>query len=324
MSVIASVALGFLLDLALGDPRWLPHPVVLMGRAISWLEPRLRGVFGEEPSHLRWAGRILVLVMVLGAYALSWALLAACGLVGPWLRFVVETWLCYQVLAACELRRQTMAVAERLRAHDLAGARTAVSMVVGRDVSVLDEAGVARAAVETVAENSSDGVIAPLLYLVVGGAPLGLAYKAANTMDSMVGYKNERYLDFGRCAALFDDLVNWVPARLAGLFVICGAYLSGLDGAGALRFWKLQRTQSESPNAAQTESAMAGALGIHLNGDAVYFGKVVHKPQLGVDLHEVGPDDIERANRLMYAGVCCALVVALLARAAVIWLGGWL
>ena len=176
----------------------------------------------------------------------------------------------------------------------------------------------ARAAVETVAENASDGVIAPLVFLAVGGAPLGLAYKAVNTMDSMIGYKNERYLDFGRAAALTDDVVNWLPARFAGVCIVAAAPLAGLDGAGALRVWRSDRHKSESPNAAQTESAMAGALGIHLNGDATYFGKVVHKPQLGTDTRPIEPDDIRRAARLMYVACALALVACACARMAVL------
>lgn len=324
MTTIVALVIGFALDAVLGDPRWLPHPVVAMGRAISWLERHLRAALGEEPARLRLAGRVVVVVLVAGTFLLTCAVLWLCGLVSPWLRLAAESWLSYQALAACELRRQTMAVRAELLRGDLPAARRAVSMVVGRETACLDEAGVTRAAVETVAENASDGVIAPIVYLAIGGAPLGLAYKAVNTMDSMIGYKNDRYIDFGRCAALTDDVVNWLPARFAGLCIVAAAPLAGLDGAGALRVWRRDHTKSESPNAAQTEAAMAGALGIHLNGDATYFGKVVHKPELGEDTRPIEPDDIRRAGRLMYVACALALVVCSLARAGVLALAGLL
>lgn len=318
MTTILALVIGFVLDAVFGDPRWLPHPVVLMGRAISALEPRLRAAFPSTQRGLRAAGKVLVAILVISTFVLTSAVLWLCGLVSPWLRLAVESWLSYQAIAACELRRQTMAVRAKLLRGDLPAARKAVSMVVGRETARLDEAGVARAAVETVAENASDGVIAPLVFLAVGGAPLGLAYKAVNTMDSMIGYKNERYLDFGRAAALTDDVVNWLPARFAGVCIVAAAPLAGLDGAGALRVWRSDRHKSESPNAAQTESAMAGALGIHLNGDATYFGKVVHKPQLGADTRPIEPDDIRRAARLMYVACALALGVCACARMAVL------
>ncbi len=318
MTTILALVIGFALDAVLGDPRWLPHPVVLMGRAISALEPRLRAAFPPTQRGLRAAGKVLVAVLVISTFVLTSAVLWLSGFVSPWLRLAVESWLSYQALAACELRRQTMAVRSELLRGDLPAARKAVSMVVGRETAHLDEAGVARAAFETVAENASDGVIAPLVFLAVGGAPLGLAYKAVNTMDSMIGYKNERYLDFGRAAALTDDVVNWLPARFAGVCIVAAAPLAGLDGAGARRVWRSDRHKSESPNAAQTESAMAGALGIHLNGDATYFGRVVHKPQLGVDTRPIEADDIRRAGRLMYVACVLALVVCACARMAVL------
>lgn len=202
---ILAVAAGLAADLAFGDPRWLPHPVVAMGRAITWAEGRLRGAFPQTSAGTRAAGLVLAVALPLACGLLTWGILHLCGMVHSGLRFVAEAWASYQILAACELRRQSLAVARAFSKGGLVAAREAVGLIVGRDTSVLDEQGVARAAVETVAENASDGVIAPLFYLMIGGAPLGMAYKAVNTLDSMVGYKNERYIDFGCASARLDD-----------------------------------------------------------------------------------------------------------------------
>ena len=217
---ILAVAAGFAADLAFGDPRWLPHPVVAMGRAITWAEGRLRGAFPQTSAGTRAAGLVLAVALPLTCGLLTMGILHLCGMVHSGLRFVAEAWASYQILAACELRRQSLAVARAFSKGGLVAAREAVGLIVGRDTSVLDEQGVARAAVETVAENASDGVIAPLFYLMIGGAPLGMAYKAVNTLDSMVGYKNERYIDFGCASARLDDAVNWIPSRLSALFMI--------------------------------------------------------------------------------------------------------
>ncbi len=317
MMTLAAVLLGFALDAALGDPRWLPHPVVGMGRIISWAEPRLRSVFPDTPSGRRAAGRVLAFGLPLGSGLVTWCALALAGMLHPALRFALETWLCYQLLATCELRRQSMAVASALTERGLEAGRQAVSRIVGRDTGALDEAGVIRAAVETVAENASDGVVAPLLYMMVGGAPLAMAYKAVNTLDSMVGYKNERYLHFGRASARLDDVVNFVPARFAALCLIVSAPLVGLSGEGAWRIWRRDRTRHASPNAAQTEAVMAGALGVWLMGPASYAGRMVDKPAIGDAVRPIQVEDIRRANRLMVAGVLVALAVASCIRLAV-------
>lgn len=317
MMTLAAVLLGFALDAALGDPRWLPHPVVGMGRIISWAEPRLRSVFSDTPSGRRAAGRVLAFGLPLGSGLVTWGALALAGMLHPALRFALETWLCYQLLATCELRRQSMAVASALTERGLEAGRRAVSRIVGRDTDALDEAGVVRAAVETVAENASDGVVAPLLYMMVGGAPLAMAYKAVNTLDSMVGYKNERYLDFGRASARLDDVVNFVPARFAALCLIVSAPLVGLSGEGAWRIWRRDRARHASPNAAQTEAVMAGALGVWLMGPASYAGRMVDKPTIGDAVRPIQVEDIRRANRLMVAGVLVALAVASCIRLAV-------
>lgn len=309
MLTVAAVVAGFLLDALLGDPRRIPHPIVAMGNAIAWLEPRLRAAFPDTPSGARRAGMVLVAVLCAGSFGATWCLIAVAGLVHPLLGFAVETWLCYQALAACELRRQSMRVVRELTREGLPAARRAVGMIVGRDTEALDERGVLKAAVETVAENTADGVVGPLVYLIVGGAPLGMLYKAVNTMDSMVGYKNERYLDFGRAAARIDDVLGFVPARLAALCMIAAAPAAGLSAKGAWRIWRRDRFNHASPNSAQTESAMAGALGVELAGRAVYFGKLVEKPTMGDATRPIEREDVRRANRLMVLASALSLVV---------------
>lgn len=322
MLTVAAVVAGFLLDALLGDPRRIPHPIVAMGNAIAWLEPRLRAAFPDTPSGARRAGVVLVAVLCAGSFGATWCLIAVAGLVHPLLGFAVETWLCYQALAACELRRQSMRVVRELTREGLPAARRAVGMIVGRDTEALDERGVLKAAVETVAENTADGVVGPLVYLIVGGAPLGMLYKAVNTMDSMVGYKNERYLDFGRAAARVDDVLGFVPARLAALCMIAAAPAAGLSAKGAWRIWRRDRFNHASPNSAQTESAMAGALGVELAGSAVYFGKLVEKPTMGDATRPIEREDVRRANRLMVLASALSLVVLGGARIALVAAAG--
>ena len=304
-----ALLLGFLLDLLLGDPRWLPHPIRAIGALIAALEKALRKLFPKRQGGELAGGAALVILVLALSGGFTLLVLWLCGQVGLWLRFLAETVLCYQLLATRSLKGESMKVYQALKAGDLEGARHAVSMIVGRDTQRLDEAGVARAAVETVAENASDGVIAPLIFLAIGGAPLGMAYKAVNTMDSMVGYKNDRYLWFGRCAARLDDLVNFIPARLAGLLMCLGAGFSGFDGPNALRIFRRDRKNHKSPNSAHTEAAAAGALHIQLGGPNYYFGKLVDKPAIGDADHPVEPLDIVRVNRLMYATAFLALVL---------------
>ena len=304
-----ALLLGFFLDLLLGDPRWLPHPIRAIGALIAALEKVLRKIFPKSRSGQLAGGVALVILVLVLSGGFTLLVLWLCGKVGLWLRFLAETILCFQLLATRSLKGESMKVYKALKAGDLEGARYAVSMIVGRDTQCLDEAGVARAAVETVAENASDGVIAPLIFLAIGGAPLGMVYKAVNTMDSMVGYKNDQYLWFGRCAAKLDDVVNFIPARLAGLLMCLGAGFSGFDAPNALRIFRRDRKNHKSPNSAHTEAAAAGALHIQLGGPNYYFGKLVDKPAIGDADHPVEPLDIVRVNRLMYATAFLALVL---------------
>ena len=312
---LAACAAGLLLDLLFGDPVWLYHPVRLIGNWISWAERQLRKVCG---SHLMAAGGVLWVMTALMVFLIPFALLALAGWLHPALRFLLETFWCFQILAARSLSSESRKVYEKLKESDLPGARRAVSMIVGRDTEKLTEEGVTKAAVETVAENTSDGVTAPLIYMMIGGAPLGFLYKAVNTMDSMLGYKNDRYLYFGRIPAKMDDIFNYIPARITGLLMTAAAFLTGLDGKNAWKIYRRDRRKHASPNAAQTESVCAGALGVQLAGDAVYFGKVYKKEFIGDALRRIEPEDIQRTGRLMYAAelltflLCGGLKLALI------------
>lgn len=314
MITLLPLLLGAFLDLLLGDPHWLPHPVRFMGAAIQKGEGLLRPLFPKTPGGERLAGAILTLTVTLGSAAVGWGLLRLAGSIHPLVALTVETLLTYQLLAARSLWDESMAVHRRLVADDLPGARTALSRIVGRDTQALPTREVARAAVETVAENTSDGVVAPLLFLALGGLPFGLFYKAVNTLDSMVGYKNERYLHFGRFAARLDDLCNLLPARLSAALMVLAAFILGYDGKNALRITRRDRFCHQSPNSAHTEAACAGALGIRLGGGASYFGVFTEKPTIGDPTRPIEPGDIRRANHLMAGTAALALGIALLLR----------
>ncbi|MEM0528753.1 adenosylcobinamide-phosphate synthase CbiB [Zongyangia sp. HA2173] len=303
-----ALCLGFLLDLIFGDPHWLPHPVRLMGRAISGLEKALRPRFPDTPQGRRSSGRVMVILVLLIFTAAPLVILLLCQRISPFLRLAVETVMCYQLLAARSLRDESMKVYDALCQDDLSLAREKVSMIVGRDTQKLSREQVAKAAVETVAENTSDGVVAPLFYMAIGGGVLGFFYKAANTMDSMVGYRNERYEDFGRAAAKLDDIVNFIPSRLSALLMIIAAVLPGYSAKDGWKIWRRDRFQHKSPNSAQTESVCAGALGVQLAGDASYFGVLVRKPTIGDPLRPVETQDIRRANRLMLTTAILSLL----------------
>ena len=305
---LCALAIGFGMDLILGDPQGWPHPVIAIGKLISLLERVLRRLFPATPRGENWAGAVLWVLTAGISAAVPALLLWGCHLVSPWLRLAAESVMCWQILAVKSLRTESMKVHAALSAGDTEGARRAVSMIVGRDTARLDRAGIARAAVETVAENTSDGVVAPMVFLTLGGAPLGFFYKAVNTMDSMVGYKNDRYRYFGTAAAVLDDVVNFIPARISALLMILACPFCGLDICGAFRIFRRDRFCHASPNSAQTEAVMAGALQVRLAGDAWYFGKKHEKPSIGDDIRPVEPEDIRRSGRLMYAtAVLCAV-----------------
>lgn len=322
MKILLAALCGFGLDLALGDPAWVPwpHPVVVMGRCISALEKALRGLFPKTPRGELAAGCVLAAALPLGTLGVTAGALWLVGLAHPALRFALAAVWCWQALAMRDLKVESMRVHAALTGGTLAQARVAVGRIVGRDTAALTAEGVTKAAVETVAENFSDGVAAPLFYMLLGGAPLAMCYKAVNTMDSMVGYKNDRYLYFGRAAAKLDDAANYLPARLAALLLVLAAALTGAGGKNAWRIWRRDRRRHASPNSAQCEAAMAGALGVELAGPAYYFGRLYPKPSIGDALRPICPQDIPRANRLMYAASFLAAALLGGARAALILL----
>ena len=309
MTSLAACVTGFLLDFVFGDPVWLYHPVRVIGNFISFGERKLRGIFGKTEKGELAAGTVLWFLTAGFSFVIPFLVLWGAQRLHPALRFLIESFWCYQILAARCLVRESGKVYDRLKEKDLPGARKAVSMIVGRDTENLTEEGVTKAAVETVAENTSDGVTAPLLFLILGGAPFGFLYKAVNTMDSMLGYKNEKYLYFGRFPAKMDDVFNFIPSRITALFMIVAAFLTGMDGKNAWKIWKRDRRKHASPNSAQTESVCAGALRVRLAGDAVYFGKLHKKEYLGDPLRPIEPEDIRRAGRLMYVTAFLVLLV---------------
>lgn len=316
-----ALAAGYLLDLLIGDPRWLYHPVCLIGNLIALLEKGIRKILPKTEKGELSGGFLEVLLVCLISLGVPCAVLSVLYRYLPLAGLALETFWCYQLLATKSLKDESMKVYDRLKNGTIEEARYAVSMIVGRDTAELTEEGVTKAAVETVAENGSDGVIAPMLYMAVGGAPLMFLYKGINTMDSMLGYKNDRYLYFGRCAAKLDDLANYIPARISGWLMVAAAFLTGMDGKNAAKIYKRDRRNHASPNSAQTEAAVAGALRVQLAGNAYYFGKLYEKPTIGDKLREVEPEDIRRANRLLYGASVLSVLLCLGGRLLVQFLG---
>jgi adenosylcobinamide-phosphate synthase len=308
--------IGFILDCIIGDPYNIPHPIKLIGRLIGGLEKLVR----KRMKNLRMGGTLLGLTVIILSTAAPLALLIICYHFSLILGIAAESVLCCYMLAAKCLCKESMKVCRAAESGDTEAARRAVSMIVGRDTAVLDRDGIVRAAVETVAENTSDGVTAPLFYMGLGGAVGAFFYKSVNTMDSMIGYKDEKYADIGRFAAKTDDVLNYIPSRLTALLMMVAAPVCRLDGKNAFRIWKRDRRNHASPNSAQTESACAGALHLRLAGDAWYFGKLHKKPYIGDNDRPVEPQDIRRANRLMYAASVLMLIISAAARC-IIWGG---
>ncbi len=309
MTTLIAIVAGFILDLIFGDPHSLPHPICLIGNFISFLERNLRKIFGFSNNGLLFGGGVLVLIVISTCFALPYALLYLAGMVNSWLAFALETLMFYQIFATKCLRDESMKVYYALQKGDLDEARLMLSWIVGRDTKNLSEAEVTKGAVETIAENTADGIIAPMFYMFLGGAPLAFLYKGINTMDSMVGYKNEKYLYFGRCAAKLDDVANFIPARITGLLMIGAAYFLNLDVQGAWKtFWR-DRYNHLSPNSAMTESVAAGALNIQLGGGHFYFGKWVHKDTIGDDIRPVKAEDIIATNNLLYMTAILSLIL---------------
>lgn len=308
-----SVVVGFILDMIFGDPYWMPHPIRLIGNTISFLEKKLNKENDKDKIRLL-KGLLMVIIVVGLTMAISGGIIFLAYSYAPWyVTIVVESIMIYQILATKCLKVESMKVYDQLEKGDVEAARKAVSMIVGRDTECLDDIGITKAAVETVAENTSDGSIAPLIYVIIGGPVLGFMYKAINTMDSMVGYKNDRFMFFGRAAAKLDDVVNYIPSRISAYLMILSCAFLGkeYDTKNAWRMHKRDSRKHASPNSAQTESTAAGALNIRLAGDASYFGKIHKKPFIGDDVRPVEYQDIKRANRLLYMTAVLCLIVGL-------------
>ena len=312
--LFCAMLLGFLLDCLLGDPRSIPHPVVCMGKLISWLEKAFRALFPKTRLGENLAGGCIWLVTVAVSFLIPWGLLKLAGMVSPWLRLLLQAIFCWQVLAAKSLRQESMKVYEALKTGTIEDARHAVSMIVGRDTQALDADAVTRAAVETVAENCSDGVIAPMLYFALGGGPLAFAYKAVNTMDSMLGYVEPPYQNVGLVPARMDDVCNYLPARISGIMMLLAGGLLGLNFRNGWKIFLRDRYNHASPNSAQTESVCAGLLGLRLAGDAWYHGVLHKKKYIGDALRPITPEDIPLSDRLMYATAVLTLVICLILR----------
>lgn len=306
---LLALVIGFGMDLLLGDPQGWPHPVAAIGKLISVLERSLRRAFPVSPKGERLAGGVLWLITVSVSAAVPILILWGCHAVSPWLRLAVESVMCWQILAVRSLRTESMKVHAALAGGDVERARRAVSMIVGRDTARLDAAGIARAAVETVAENTSDGVVAPMVFLALGGAPLGFFYKAVNTMDSMLGYVEPPYRHIGLVPARMDDVMNYLPARLSALLMLAAGGGRGMDVRRGWRIFRRDRYNHASPNSAQTESVCAGLLGLRLAGDAWYHGALHKKPYIGDPVREVEPEDIPRACRLLYGTAFLSLLL---------------
>ena len=325
MKLVCAMLLGFVLDLIFGDPHGLVHPVQIIGWFIDKLKKGMQylnyGCSYEEVKEKgierkagmeKAAGFFLMLFIVAGTYAVIYGILYVAGMIHPLLRFCLETFFIYQILATKSLKKESMKVYKKLKEGDLLGARKEVSYLVGRDTENLDESEVAKADMETIAENTADGVIAPMLFIALGGAPLGFAYKAVNTLDSMVAYRNDELIHIGFFSAKMDDICNFVPARFAAVMMMLAAFFLRFDFKGAVRIFKRDRFAHLSPNSAQTEAVAAGALQIQLGGTHNYFGKAVVKPTIGDAIRPVEYEDIKRTNQLLYVSAFLSMAVCTL------------
>lgn len=308
MWIVISNLLGFLLDLCLGDPIWIKHPVVLIGKAISNSEKMLRKIFPKNAKSELLAGLILAISIPVFSFLFSSMILYFAYQINFILFFAIHTFWAYQILATRCLEQESKKVFYALQ-ENLEQARKQIANLVGRETKNLNQEEIIKACVETVAENTSDGVIAPLCYLMLGGVPLGFFYKAVNTLDSMVGYQNELYQYFGKASAKLDDIANFFPSRICAIFMIISAKLLNFNSKSAFKIFLRDRKNHLSPNSAQTESVIAGALGIQLGGSHVYFGKLIEKPTIGDNLRHAEPEDILKANQLLMLTAILALVI---------------
>ncbi len=324
MNHLIALAIGFVWDMMIGDPAWLckyiSHPIIWIGKLIERLERWLRKWMGSGKVKERVAGTILVIDVVCVVGIVTYGGLWICYSIHWSIGLLMESFLCYQILACKSLKTESMKVFHALEEGSLEDGQLAVSYIVGRDTGELDEEGVIKATVETIAENTTDGVIAPMVYMAFFGALGGMIYKSINTMDSMVGYKNETYRYFGTAAAKLDDVVNYIPARFTALLMTGAAAICGYDWKAGFRIWRRDRRNHKSPNSAQTESVCAGALGIQLAGDAYYFGELYKKQTIGDKKREIERGDIKRANQLLYGVAWIGFILVILGN---LWMMTW-
>lgn len=307
--LVLSALIGFLMDLILGERGLFMHPIRMIGLMISWGEKILMKGSLTTKGRQFAAGATLSVSVILISCLFPFMLISILTIVHPLAGWVLNTYLCYQIFATRSLKTESMKVHAALVEKDLGKARRLLSYIVGRDTASLNEEQIAKAAVETVAENTADGVIAPMIFMMVGGAPLGLLYKSINTLDSMIGYQNEKYQYFGKFAARLDDVANYFPSRITAFLMILSCYLCRLNGREAIRIFLRDRWNHKSPNSGQTESVCAGALCIQLGGANTYFGQMVMKQTIGDDGRPANPDDIALTNQLMITTSWLAIIV---------------
>ena len=305
-----AMLIGFVIDLLVGDPHSIPHPVVLIGKLISSTEAFLRKLFPRDEKGENLAGAMLWVLVVAVSTCVPVLILMLLHMISPWLRLIAESIMCWQILATRSLRDESMKVYDALESGDIEKSRYAVSMIVGRDTAELDDKAITRATVETIAENTSDGIVAPLLCLAIGGAPLGFFYKAVNTMDSMLGYVEPPYKNIGLVPAKMDDVMNFLPSRISAFMMLLSGWMLRMDVKNGWKIFKRDRFNHASPNSAQTESVAAGLLGLQLAGDAWYHGVLHKKPYIGDPVREIEHRDISRACRLLYVTAGMTLLLS--------------
>ena len=288
---------AYIVDIIVGDPRWFPHPVVIIGKAVRSLEGKIRrtSLIGRKKG-----GIILCFAVVIPVYFITWGIVEGCLFINSLFGMIVIVLLAFFTLATRSLYDESKVVLTALNRGNIEEARKNLSMIVGRDTENLDEQGICRAVIETVSENLSDGIVAPMFYLALGGVPLAMAYKAVNTLDSMVGYKNERYADIGWFSAKMDDIANWIPARLTGFIIVAVSFILRLNSRDSWKIMRRDGRNHSSPNSGISEAAVAGSLGIQLGGENRYFGEIVRKPTIGDAAKKIDRSDVKKAWVIMF------------------------
>lgn len=304
---ILSIYIGYIIDLIIGDPYSFPHPVIYIGKLIKVVENNIRKIFKDE-KHLKLAGFILWFITVGLTYLITY-LIIRISKFSMITFFIVNSFIIYTTLATKCLKDEAVKIYNILKFGDIKESRKQLSYIVGRDTSNLNEAEIIRATVETVAENTVDGIISPMFYAFIGGSPLAMAYKAVNTLDSMVGYKNDKYINLGFASAKIDDIANYIPARICVIFMTLASFVLRFDYKRCFKIAIRDRKNHKSPNCAYSEGAVAGALGIQLGGTNIYFGKPVYKPTIGDKDREIEIEDIKKTNKIMYMSSILSLII---------------